>query len=149
MSDGNDGPVRVLDRWNKVVGYAPGDDGRVVAIERDGYEPAGAVYARACDVIRAEMAEARALVRSGRKSPLWYHMVCTHLDLKTLAAYVRMWRIRVWWHMRPRPFARLKDALVARYARALQLTPEQVRSLPERDPEPTLALRAGDEEPDA
>jgi hypothetical protein len=149
VADANETPVRVLDRWNKVVGYAPGDDGRVVAVERDGYEPAGAVYARACDLIRHEMADARALVETGRKSPLWYHMVCTHLDLKTLAAYVRLCRFRVWWHMRPGAFARLKPGLLARYARALNVAPEQLRALPERDPEPTLAERAGDEEPDA
>lgn len=142
MAGENEAPARVLDRWNRVVSYAPDAEGHVVVQERDGYEPAAWVYERACGVIRQEMADARALVAAGKRSPLWYHMVCMHLDLKTVAAYVRMWRIRVWWHLRPRPFARLRQAVLERYARALNLPVDRLRTLPERDPEPQMAQHA-------
>ena len=144
--DVDEAPVRVLDRWDRVVGYEPDLEGHVNVIERDGYEPAGLVFSQAAEMIRGEMADARKLVEAGRKSPLWYYMILHHLDCKTLGQYVGISRWRVAWHMRPGAFARLDARMLERYARTLLTTPEGVKTLPAHDPEPSVAVRADDRE---
>lgn len=75
----------------------------------------------------AEEARQRAL--RGEGSPLEYHMYRLRLDLPTLAGAAGIWKWRVRRHLTARGFARLAPALLARYADAMGLAPEQLQRL--------------------
>ncbi|HLP00977.1 MAG TPA: hypothetical protein VK163_03045 [Opitutaceae bacterium] len=74
-------------------------------------------------------AEARARAARGESSPLEYHMYRLRLDVPTLAAAAGLWQWRVRRHLRPAVFARLSPRLLARYADAMGLTVDQLRTL--------------------
>lgn len=84
---------------------------------------AGGEYARLA-------AEARVAVQAGHKSPLWFHMWDRRMDEPTLAGAAQVWGWRLRRHLRPTVFAKLKPALLARYADALGMTVDQLAKLP-------------------
>ncbi len=75
----------------------------------------------------AEDAHQRAL--RGEASPLEYHMFRLRLDEPTLASAAGLWRWRVRRHLTAKGFAKLTPALLERYADALGLTTEQLKTL--------------------
>jgi hypothetical protein len=38
-------------------------------------------------------------------------------------------RLRVWWHLRPAVYRRLRDKVLARYAEAFDMSVEEIRNL--------------------
>ncbi len=75
----------------------------------------------------AEDAHQRAL--RGETSPLEYHMCRLRLDEPTLASATGVWRWRVRRHLTAKGFASLKPNQLERYADAMGLTVEQLKSL--------------------
>jgi hypothetical protein len=66
-------------------------------------------------------------------SPLGYHMARRQMDVAMLSAYSGISRLRIRWHLRPGPFARLSETLLCRYAEALHLSADALRSVPQGD----------------
>jgi hypothetical protein len=115
--------------------WAVDDDGRYVGVKTNGWE-AEIDANRVCTDADAErVAAAWEAARAGRTSPLAYHMTAAKMDVGLLAQETGIWAWRVRRHLRLEVFSALSDALVARYADALGLTPEAVRTLPAA-PEP-------------
>lgn len=115
--------------------YAEDAHGRYVVVPSTGWEVEKIVNAQAVAEVRATIEAARARVLQGLRSPLEYHMACRQMTPALLAANVGVARLRVWWHLRPRPFARLPRALLARYAEALAMPVDELRRLPDRAPD--------------
>jgi len=113
--------------------YAVDEQGRYTVVGSKGWEAENVVNAHANDEVRAHIANALARARRGETSPLAYHMARRQMDVGLLAGYsgISRWRIR--WHLRSAVFARLPDRLLQRYAEALQLPLDELRTLPERD----------------
>jgi hypothetical protein len=110
--------------------YATDDQGRYVVVGSLGWEVENVVNAQANDEVRVQIAAALARVRRGERSALVYHMARRQMDVAMLAAYSGFSRLRVRWHLRPRVYARLPDAILARYAEALKLPLAELRALP-------------------
>jgi len=69
--------------------------------------------------------------RGGRCSPLQYHMYRMRMDPATLAQATGLWRWRVRRHrLSPKAFRRLSDRVVRRYANALNVDLDTLKSLP-------------------
>jgi hypothetical protein len=115
--------------------YAVDESGRFVGVQSVGWDVSNTGFNKYWEHVGQIIAAARADVAEGRKSPLWYWMQVSLLDVRMLADYMGLWRWRVRRHMRPGVFAKLKPALLDRYAAVFQIEPAQVRSLPEEDPE--------------
>lgn len=111
--------------------YALDELGRYVVVGSIGWEVEKVVNSQANDEVRQAIATALARVRSGLMSPLGYHMARRQMDAAMLSAYSGISRLRVRWHLRPGPFARLAPALLQRYAEALHLSVDELRQLPE------------------
>ena len=118
--------------------YALDENGRYTVVATSGWEVERAANEIALLAVDREVERAWQSVRDGRRSPLAYYMAQAMLTPGVLAEGVGLWRLRVAWHLRPRGFAGLSDTLVERYAKALGLTAEQLRSLP---PEPARMAR--------
>ena len=113
--------------------YALDEQGRYVVVGSIGWEVEKIVNGQANEEVRQAIATALARVRAGKASPLAYHMARRQMDAAMLSAYSGVSRLRIRWHLRPGPFARLPEALLRRYAEALDLTTGELRSVPEGD----------------
>ena len=109
--------------------YVVDADGRYRIAQSGGAEAEVTVTEAAVAWFEGLAAEALARARRGEASPLEYHMYRQRLDAPTLAQATGLWLWRVRRHLRPRKFARLSPALLARYAEAMGLTPERLRTL--------------------
>jgi len=113
--------------------YALGEDGHYTLVPSAGSSVEETVTSQAL----AEFARLRdeALERAGRgeASPLEVHMYDRRMDPLTLAQSVGMFTWRVKRHLKYRHFRRLKPALLARYAEALGIDVDTLRTLPQKD----------------
>jgi len=113
------------------VCYAVDENGRYVLAESSGWEPANVANIQAWDVIRSEVTEVLAKVRSGELSPLAYYMARYQMDAKLLAGYAGLYCWQVRRHMKPGPFRSLKPAHLALYATIFKTTAEELIRIPD------------------
>lgn len=113
--------------------YALDEQGRYVVVGSIGWEVEKVVNGQANDEVRQAIATALARVRAGKLSPLAFHMARRQMDAAMLSAYSGISRLRIRWHLRPGPFARLPEVLLRRYAEALHLSADELRRVPEGD----------------
>ena len=80
--------------------------------------------------VRANIEKARKEVLTGLKSPLCYHMEVRQMDPKFLGKAAGIAVFRVKRHLRPEIFAKLKSSVLDRYAAALAVTPDELKTVP-------------------
>lgn len=120
---------RTLAHHRKAV-YARDASGRVVIVPSRGSEVDEAVTLQAVERLDGLASEARARAVAGQTSSLEVWMWTLRMDVPLLAQVTGLWEWRVRRHLQPAVFARLSPRLLARYADALGLTPEQLKTLP-------------------
>lgn len=120
---------RTLAHHRKAV-YARDASGRVVMVPSRGSEVDEAVTLQAVERLNGFAEEARRRALAGQTSSLEVWMWTLRMDVPLLAQVTGLWQWRIRRHFRPAVFARLSPRLLARYAEALGLTPEQLKILP-------------------
>jgi hypothetical protein len=100
----------------KEVCYAVDEDGSFVLAKSAGWEPKNIANDQAWDLINEQINETLEKIKSGKLSPLAYHMVRNQMGLGLLAKYAGFNLLRVWLHLKPAGFKRLKPAQLKRYA---------------------------------
>lgn len=117
--------------------YALDENGKYVVVASRGY--ADEVVATSFALVQQDNLIKAAFdrVKRGEASPLAYHLAVRQWTLALAAAQMGIWRIRVWWHLRPGGVERMSAKMRARYCAELDLTPERLASLPDQ-PELTL-----------
>jgi hypothetical protein len=110
--------------------YAVDEKGEIGAVPTAGWEVEEIITGLALDDFREHAEEALGHARRGETAPLEYHMYACRMDLQTLAQSAGLARWRVRRHLKPRVFAGLSPALLARYAEALGVEAEALRRLP-------------------
>lgn len=110
--------------------YALDDSGRYVVVSSKGWEVERIVNAQAQADIRAAVEEARRRALAGHVSALAYHMARRQMTVGLLAANSGVWRLRVRYHLRPGAFARLRRAVLQRYAEALGMPVDELTQVP-------------------
>ena len=113
--------------------YALDEQGRYVVVGSIGWEVEKVVNGQANDEVRQAIVTALAGVRAGKLSPLAYHMARRQMEAAMLSAHAGISRLRIRWHLRPGPFARLPETMLRCYAEALNLSADELRSVPEGD----------------
>lgn len=116
---------------HKKAVYAVDPQGHYTTVESSGWQVEEIVTHLAVAEFERLLEQARQRCRRGLASPLEYHMFAHRMDLPTLADATGLARWRVRRHLRPTVFPRLGPALLDRYARAMQIPAEQLRSLPQ------------------
>ena len=109
--------------------YAPNDRGKYV-LDTNPSWPETVVNGLMVSDIRARIEEAREAVLAGKKSPLYYHMARRQMNPAILARAAGIVLFRVKRHLRPEIFSKLKPSILDRYANALVVTREELKSLP-------------------
>jgi len=110
--------------------YAVDESGRYVLTESAGWEPKNITNGQAWKLVQAEAAEALESVHAGRRSPLAFHMAVNQMTVGLLSKYVRLNRWRVRRHLKPKVFKRLPAAVLERYAEVLEISLDQLLTVP-------------------
>ena len=79
---------------------------------------------------RAYLEEIRKAVLAGQKSPLCYYMEMRQMEPGMLAKAAGIAAFRVKRHLRPEIFAKLKPSVLNRYTKALRVTLEELKTVP-------------------
>jgi hypothetical protein len=109
--------------------YAPNDQGKYI-LDTNPSWPETVVNGLMVSDIRARIEEARKAVFAGLKSPLYYHMERRQMNPVTLGKTAGIAVFRVKRHLRPEIFSKLKPSVLDRYANALVVTCEELKTLP-------------------
>jgi hypothetical protein len=110
--------------------YALNDAGKYVIVPSSGWSAEDVVNGLAVAELAANLEKTRQEVLKGLKSPLVYHMERRQMTPEILAKTVGMLSFRVRRHFRPDVFNSLKPSIMVRYAQALALTIDELRSVP-------------------
>jgi hypothetical protein len=110
--------------------YALNDEGKYVIVPSSGWDVEAVVNGLAVDEMAASLEETRRKVLAGLKSPLCYHMELRQMTPEILAKTAGIARFRLKRHLRPEVFAKLKTSVLDRYAQALAVTREELKTVP-------------------
>ena len=113
--------------------YALNDEGKYVIVTSSGWNEEAVVNSLAVDELAAHLEVTRKEVLAGIKSPLYYHMESRQMNPRILAKTAGISVFRVKRHFRPEIFARLKPSLLASYAKALALSMEDLKTVPDKN----------------
>ncbi|MDO9597404.1 MAG: hypothetical protein Q7J47_06770 [Azoarcus sp.] len=109
--------------------YARGADGHIGIVPSRGWEAEEIVTLQAVEELERLAADAHRRVSAGTASALEYHMYKARMDVTLLSQVSGIWAWRVRRHLRPEIFARLRPALLARYAEALGMRVDQLKRM--------------------
>ncbi len=116
---------------NKKAIYATDDNGEYQVIASSGWDVEGEATLQALHALQEQAITAHQAVACGEKSPLFYHMYAQRMDLIVLAQSIGTFQWRVKRHFKPSVFNKLSDKWITRYAEALGLSCETLKTLPE------------------
>lgn len=110
--------------------YALDETGHYATAPSSGWQVEAVVTGQAVAEYERLAQDALQRVRDGSASPLEFHMYDRRMELPTLAQATGLWRWRVQRHLRPETFRKLSAPLLQRYATALGLDADALRSTP-------------------
>jgi hypothetical protein len=110
--------------------YALNNEGKYVIVTSTGWSAEEVVNGLAVAELAANLEETRKAVLAGVKSPLVYHMERRQMIPEILAKTAGIATFRVKRHFRLEIFAKLKPTLLDRYAEALAVTREELKTVP-------------------
>lgn len=110
--------------------YAVNDDGKYVIVPSNGWREEEFINSLAVKELVVNLEKTRKAVLVGEKSPLAYHMEHRQMipDILGKTAGIAVFRVRR--HLRPEIFAKLKNSVLERYAQALAITIEELKTVP-------------------
>jgi hypothetical protein len=117
----------------KEVCYAVDEDGSFVLAESAGWEPKNIANDLAWDLINEQVQKTLQKIRSGKLSPLAYHMERNQMGPGLLAKYSGFSRLRVRRHLKPAGFKRLKPDQLKRYAGIFGIDIADLAKIPEEE----------------
>lgn len=109
--------------------YALNDEGKYVIVPSSGWSTEDVFNSLAVDEWKSSLEETRKAVLAGNKSPLVYHMERRQMTPEILGKTAGIATFRVKRHFRPEIFTRLKTSVLERYARALALTMDELKTV--------------------
>ena len=111
--------------------YAVNDEGKYVIVPSSGWNEEEFINGLAVKELAVNLEKTRKAVLEGVKSPLAYHMERRQMIPNILGKTAGIAAFRVKRHCRPEVFAKLKDSLLERYAKALAITIEELKTVPD------------------
>ena len=111
--------------------YALDDKGKYVMVPSKGWVVDEMINRMAYDEHKAKEEETRKAVLAGQKSPLAYYMELRQMTPEILGKTAGIAAFRVKRHLRPEIFTRLKPSILVAYAKALAITTEELKTVPQ------------------
>ncbi|MFN0304152.1 MAG: hypothetical protein ACKVQU_27785 [Burkholderiales bacterium] len=111
--------------------YARDAAGHYVIATSRGWEVERVANQHAVREIDAHVGAVLRDVKAGKLSALAYHMACSHMDTRLLAAHTGIWSFRIRRHLRPDVFRRLPESIRRRYAAVFNIDAAALASVPD------------------
>lgn len=111
--------------------YALDDKGKYVVVTSTGWEAEDIANGLAVTELAVQLEETRKAVLEGKKSPLCYHMERRQMNPDILGKTAGVAVFRVKRHFRPDIFSKLNSSMLDRYARALAVSLEELKTVPQ------------------
>jgi hypothetical protein len=116
--------------WLKKGNYALDDKGKYVMVPSKGWVVDEMINRMAYDEYKVKEEETRKAVLAGQKSPLAYYMELRQMTPEILGKTAGIAAFRVKRHLRPEIFAKLKPHVLDSYAKALDITRKELKTVP-------------------
>ena len=113
--------------------YAVDERGDYTGVQSAGWEPETFATLTAVAELDRLRDEAWTRASAGQTSALEFHMFDRRMELDTLAATTGIWKWRIRRHFHVNRFARLPQRMLERYADAMGITVERLKSVPLRN----------------
>ncbi|MEO6832297.1 MAG: hypothetical protein ABI378_07820 [Chitinophagaceae bacterium] len=111
--------------------YAVDKEGHYTGVTSVGWEAENVAMKEAWEDIEEGLSETLKAVKAGKESPLAYHMQKHLMDVSLLSKYAGIWQWRVKRHLRPEIFAKLSQKILSKYASALNISIDELKTIPE------------------
>jgi hypothetical protein len=111
--------------------YAVNDEGKYVIVPSNGWSEEEFINRMAVNELAVNLEKTRKAVLVGEKSPLAYHMERRQMTPDILGKTAGIAVFRVKRHFRPEIFVKLKDSVLDLYAKALAITIEELKNVPQ------------------
>jgi len=112
--------------------YAVDDKGQYTGVQSAGWDVETFATLTAVAELDRLREEAWTRALAGQTSALEFHMFDRRMELDTLAATTGFWKWRIRRHFDVQRFARLPERLLQRYADAMGITVERLKSIPQK-----------------
>jgi len=110
--------------------YAKSDDGKIQSIGSSGWDVEEVVTKQAIDELNENAKEAYKEVKSGKKSPLYYHMYEARMDLAVLSQATGFFKWTIKRDFKPEVFIRIDEKRLSAYCEALGKSKHEIKELP-------------------
>ena len=111
--------------------YATDGDGKLQSVASSGWDVEEIATKLALDDIDESIKDAYLEVKSGRMSPLYYHMYAARMDLLVLAQSTGFFQWSIKRHFKPEVFSKLSEKKLLEYCDVLGVTIDEIKILPE------------------
>ncbi len=111
--------------------YAVNDEGKYVIVPSNGWSEEEFINRMAVNELAVNLEKTRKAVLAGEKSSLAYHMERRQMTPDILGKTAGIAVFRVKRHCRPEIFATLKDSVLDLYAKALAMTIDELKNVPQ------------------
>ena len=108
--------------------YVKDKEGKYTTDLSTGWEVKKQALDNAWDDIKERTEEARLAVKNGEKSPIYYFMELRIMDFPVLTGYTGFWTFTIKRHMKPSVFKSLSEKKLAIYAKAFEITVEELKN---------------------
>ncbi|HRD40204.1 MAG TPA: hypothetical protein PLC65_16375 [Bacteroidia bacterium] len=117
-----------LEKYTRDMLYVKNADGKYTTALSTGWEVKKVALDNAWEDINERVKETALAVKNGEKSPVAYYMELKLMDLTLLSAYTGFWKFNIKRHMKPSVFAKLSDEKLSRYAKAFDITLQELKN---------------------
>jgi galactokinase/mevalonate kinase-like predicted kinase len=117
-----------LDKFTREVCYVKNESGKYETALSRGWEVKKEALDSAWVDVNERIEEARQAVARGEKSPVYYFMELRLMDVTVLAGYTGFFGFFVTRHMKPSVFKGLSNSKLEKYARAFDITVEELKN---------------------
>jgi hypothetical protein len=111
------------------LNYAVDKNGQYTSTQSKGWAPKNDAMNMAWDVVFERASEARKKILEGKLSPLAFYMELNIMDTAILSGYTGIPKWKVKRHLKMKNFSKLRPDVLAKYAEALKLTPDELVDL--------------------
>ena len=117
-----------LSRLTRELCYVKNEDGKYETALSKGWNIKKEALDSAWIEVNDRVEEARKAVASGEKSPVYYFMELSLMDITVLSGYTGFFSFFIKRHLKPSVFKTLSDKKLEKYARAFDITVSELKN---------------------
>jgi len=117
-----------LSRLTRELCYVKNEEGKYETALSKGWDIKKEALDSAWIEVNDRVEEARKAVAAGEKSPIYYFMELSLMDVGVLSGYTGFFSFFIKRHLRPSVFKNLSDVKLEKYARAFDITVEELKN---------------------